>query len=95
MTAHRVPPRGAAQTLSICRTMELKLAKLPDRTPVKLSITITPDLHEALHDYARCYAQTYGSEEPVTELIPHMLANFLATDRGFAKARDGLAGRGK
>jgi len=65
--------------------MELKLAKLPDRTPVKLSITITPDLHEALHDYARCYAQTYGSEEPVT---PHMLANFLATDRGFAKARE-------
>lgn len=34
--------------------MELKLAKLPDRTPVKLAITITPDLHEALHDYARC-----------------------------------------
>lgn len=68
--------------------MELKLAKLPDRTPVKLSITVTPDLHETLHDYARCYAQTYGSEEPVTELIPHMLAAFLSADRGFAKARE-------
>ena len=75
--------------------MELKLAKLPDRTPVKLSITITPDLHETLHDYARCYAQSYGSEEPVTELIPHMLVAFLAGDRAFAKAREGLAGRGK
>lgn len=68
--------------------MELKLAKLPDRTPVKLSITVTPDLHETLHDCARCYAQTYGSEEPVTELIPHMLAAFLSADRGFAKARE-------
>lgn len=27
---------------------DLKLAKLPDRTPVKLSITITPDLQAAL-----------------------------------------------
>ncbi|MBD3760592.1 DUF2274 domain-containing protein [Rhizorhabdus sp.] len=67
---------------------ELKLAKLPDRTPIKLAITVTPNLHAALTEYARCYAQTYGSEEPVTELIPHMLTNFLATDRGFAKARD-------
>ncbi|WP_448659226.1 DUF2274 domain-containing protein [Sphingomonas sp. CJ99] len=68
--------------------MELKLGKLPDRTPVKLAITVLPDLHEALRDYARCYAETYGNEEPVTELIPHMLAAFLSTDRAFAKARE-------
>jgi hypothetical protein len=69
--------------------MELKLGKLPDRTPVKLAITILPELHEALRDYARCYAETYGSEEPITELIPHMLAAFLESDRSFARKRTG------
>lgn len=66
----------------------LKLAKLPDRTPIKLTITIMPDLHDVLRDYAHCYAEAYGSEEPITELIPHMLAAFLAADRGFAKTRE-------
>ncbi|WP_353888498.1 DUF2274 domain-containing protein [uncultured Sphingomonas sp.] len=30
----------------------LKLGKLPDRTPAKLTITITPDLQTALQAYA-------------------------------------------
>jgi hypothetical protein len=67
--------------------MELKLAKLPDRTPIKLSITITPILHEMLHDYATLYAQTYGRDEPVAELIPAMLVTFLESDKSFARAR--------
>lgn len=67
---------------------EIKLAKLPDRTPVKLAITITPELHRALTDYAAVYNETYGQSEPITELVPHMLAAFLASDRGFAKARE-------
>ncbi|GLV24665.1 DUF2274 domain-containing protein [Sphingobium sp. TomTYG45] len=67
---------------------DLKLAKLPDRTPVKLAITITPDLQNALRDYAAIYAQAYGIEEPVVELIPAMLAAFLDSDRNFIKARD-------
>jgi len=66
---------------------ELKLAKLPDRTPIKLAITVTPDLHAALADYAALYAQAYGREEPVTELVLAMLAAFLDSDRTFAKAR--------
>jgi hypothetical protein len=67
---------------------ELKLARLPDRTPIKLAITITPDLNEALRDYALLYATTYGVEEPVAELIPAMLSAFLLSDRSFAKARE-------
>lgn len=67
---------------------ELKLAKLPDRTPIKLAITITPDLQAALHAYASIYAQAYGVEEPVADLIPAMLAAFLESDRGFLRARD-------
>jgi hypothetical protein len=68
--------------------VDLKLGRVPDRTPVKLVITITPDLQSALTDYAALYAQAYGREEPVTELIPAMLAAFLDSDRNFAKARD-------
>ncbi len=67
---------------------DLKLGKLPDRTPVKLSITITPDLLAALQSYAVIYAETYGVEEPVVDLIPAMLAAFLEGDRSFVRERD-------
>jgi hypothetical protein len=66
---------------------DLKLSKLPDRTPIKLAITITPDLNDALRTYAQLYAVQYGTEEPVAELIPAMLHAFLASDRSFLKAR--------
>src|ERR1044071_163281 len=66
---------------------ELKLAKLPDRVPVKLTITVQPDLAQALREYAAIYRATYGEAESVEELVPFMLASFLESDRGFAKAR--------
>ncbi|WP_313535441.1 DUF2274 domain-containing protein [Sphingomonas sp.] len=66
---------------------DLKLAKLPDRKPVKLAIHITPDLHQRLQDYAALYAETYGQKEAVTDLIPAMLASSLEGDRGFARGR--------
>lgn len=69
---------------------ELKLPKLPDRTPVKLTINLPPDLHRSLSDYAAIYNDTYGQTETLAELVPHMLAAFLASDRGFAKARTSL-----
>lgn len=66
---------------------ELKLAKLPDRTPAKLTVTVMPDLHQALIDYASVYKETYGQEEPLSELVPMMLAHFLQSDREFARRR--------
>jgi hypothetical protein len=66
---------------------DLKLAKLPDRTPIKLAITVPPDLHQALGEYAALYRETYGREEPLAELIPAMLGAFLDSDREFAKRR--------
>lgn len=66
---------------------ELKLAKLPERSPMKLSITVGPDLHTALRDYADIYAATYGQQEKIEDLIPFMLQQFVEGDRGFAKAR--------
>lgn len=71
--------------------VDLKLAMLPDRTPIKFGIAVTPDLHQALIDYAALYAETYGREEPVADLIPAMLASFLDSDRAFAAVRKGRA----
>ncbi len=71
--------------------VELKLGKLPDRTPVKLAITITPDLHRALQAYAAAYEQAYGASEPLTALIPAMLTAFLDGDRAFTKGRSAPA----
>jgi hypothetical protein len=65
----------------------LKLPKLPDRTPVKLTITLNPELHQRLQSYAAVYRETYGTTEPVSDLIPYMLDAFLFSDRGYAKAQ--------
>lgn len=69
----------------------IRLPKLPERTPVKLAISITPELHQALLDYAELYQAAYGQEEPVAELVPAMLATFLDADRTFARHRRGVA----
>ena len=66
---------------------DLKLPKLPDRTPLKLSLTILPELHQRLTAYAALDAETYQVEEPLSELIPAMLAAFLDSDRGAAQRR--------
>lgn len=39
---------------------DLRLGKLPDRVPVKLTISVSPELNRALSDYARAYEQAYG-----------------------------------
>lgn len=66
---------------------DLKLAKLPDRTPVKITVTVGPELNRSLHAYAELYRETYGAAESVAELIPYILESFLKSDRSFAKAR--------
>src|SRR6516165_781800 len=70
----------------------MKLAKLPDRTPVKLTTTLMPHLAARLRDYADFYAETYGNREEVADLIPFMLEAFLDGDPDFRRAsRDGGA----
>lgn len=63
----------------------MKLAKLPDRTPVKMTIVLTPSLAQRLREYAAFYAEIYGNKEEVTELIPFMLEAFLDGDAEFKK----------
>ena len=65
----------------------LKLTKLPERTPVKLSVTVSPDLKRALDDYAAIYRDTYGTDEQIVDLVPAILRQFLESDRAFWKAR--------
>ena len=62
---------------------ELKLARLPDRTPVKIPITVSPMLNQKLAAYAGAYKQAYGEEEKVADLIPFILEQFLDGDRQF------------
>lgn len=71
---------------------ELKLGRLPDRTPVRITFVAPPDLAQALQAYAEAYRATYGVTESIAELVPFMLAAFLDSDRGFAKARKVGAG---
>ncbi len=66
---------------------ELKLAKLPDRTPAKITITVSAELNSALCLYAEFYRAVYEEAESVAALIPFMLQSFLESDRGFAHAR--------
>jgi hypothetical protein len=68
---------------------ELRLRKLPDRTPVRLTVTVSPELHRALLDYAALYEEVYGHAEPLGELIPAMLASFLEADKAFARRKRG------
>lgn len=70
--------------------MTLRLGKLPDRTPVKLSLNIDPELHALLTDYAAIYEKTYGKKEKVEDLAPFMLDGFLSGDTAFKRARKEL-----
>ena len=66
---------------------------LPDRTPVKLSTTLTPTLAARLRDYADFYAETYGTREEVADLIPFMLRRFLMVTRANRANGVGYGGR--
>lgn len=46
-----------------------------------------PEQFDALNAYADAYEAAYGRRESVSALIPFMLDSFLASDRGFRRAR--------
>jgi len=68
----------------------LKIGKLRDTTPVKLTITLMPELEADLQEYAQVYERTYGQKEKPADLVPLMLASFMASDGNFKKARKEL-----
>lgn len=67
----------------------MKLSKLPERTPVKLTIVVRPQLAARLQAYAEFYAETYGSREEVADLVPFMLEGFMDSDADFRRASRG------
>ncbi len=69
---------------------KLKLGPLEDDKPVKLTIELPANVHRDLLAYAKLLADTTGQtiSDP-GKLVAPMLARFMATDRGFSKARRG------
>ena len=67
---------------------QLKLGKIPDEKPVRLTIELPAAIHRDLVAYAEALGREtgQGTIEPV-KLIAPMLARFMATDRAFAKLR--------
>ena len=66
---------------------KLKLGAIPDDKPVKLTVELPAELHRDLVAYADLLARQTGQACEPAKLIAPMLARFMATDRGFAKAR--------
>ena len=67
---------------------KLKLGPLVDDKPVRLTVELPAQVHRDLVVYAEVLSRETDSDavEP-TKLVGPMLARFMATDRGFAKAR--------
>lgn len=67
---------------------KLKLGPIADDKPVKVTLELPAGLHRDLTAYADILAREAGQSptDPVRLIVP-MLERFIATDRGFAKAR--------
>ena len=68
--------------------VKLKLGSITDDKPVKVSFELPATVHRDLVAYAQILARETGRSvgDPV-KLIPPMIERFMATDRGFLKAR--------
>lgn len=66
---------------------KLKLGAIADDKPVKLTVELPADVYRDLVAYAELLARETGQQNEPAKLVPPMLARFMATDRGFAKAR--------
>jgi len=67
--------------------MSLKLGPIPDRTPVKLSLSLAPDVYAALADYAAIHGREYGSDVKPSDVAGLMVEKFLESDAHFKRAR--------
>jgi hypothetical protein len=65
---------------------KLKLGPIVDEKPVKISLELPAALHADLQFYGRLLGEDGVPVDPARLIVP-MLQRFIATDRGFAKAR--------
>jgi len=68
----------------------LRIGKLPNLTPVKITVIFDPEVHKMLEDYANIYRDSYGEAVKPAALIPSMVKAFLSTDTGFKRARKAI-----
>jgi hypothetical protein len=71
---------------------KLKLTAIPDDKPVRLTVELPAGVHRDLIAYAELLGRESGQTIETAKLVSPMLARFMATDRGFAKARKGGTG---
>jgi hypothetical protein len=67
---------------------KLKLGAIADDKPIKVTVELPAPLHRDLTAYAEVLARETG--QPIADpakLIAPMVQRFIATDRGFARAR--------
>lgn len=69
---------------------KLKLSAIEDDKPVKATVEFPATVWRDLQAYADILGREHQQTpaEPV-KLVPVMVARFMATDRGFSKARKG------
>ena len=67
---------------------KLKLGPILEEKPVKATLELPASLHRDLTAYAEVLGRETGQpvRNPVQLIVP-MLERFIATDRGFSKAR--------
>lgn len=67
---------------------KLKLGPIADDKPVKVTLELPAALHRDLTAYAEILGREAGQPpaDPMRLIVP-MLQRFIATDRGFARAR--------
>lgn len=67
---------------------KLKLGPIADDKPVKVTVEVPARLHRDLSRYAEILGRDSGqpSADPVRLIVP-MLERFIATDRGFTRAK--------
>lgn len=70
---------------------KLKLGPLIDDRPVKVTVELPAVVHRDLVAYAELLGRANGqpSSEPAKLIVP-MIERFMATDRGFARAKRGV-----
>jgi hypothetical protein len=71
---------------------KLKLGPIANDKPVKVTVELPASLHRDLIAYAEILGRESGRPADPVRLIVPMLEKFIATDRGFAKAKNAAGG---
>jgi hypothetical protein len=68
---------------------KLRLGPIEDDKPVRMAVEVPAAVHRDLVAYGEALAEAGGKAVPPEKLIIPMITRFMATDRGFVRARRG------